>query len=113
MSRQIAGPKLVTIERRKPSGPQHTIYQEQLRDVICWRQALRASARELQEFEREIASALRCGAQVEPGEHTVELLRVTITRPYPAFYFKLAFRTQRGVSGMGLVRAKNPSPRVD
>ncbi len=90
-----AGNVVVLRLRKKNLGRfAHTIYQEDLEELLLKRRRAREAAREVEKKEEFIATALRTGARVEDGVHTADLVPVdrTAFRAKACTYFRLSVR---------------------
>jgi len=55
----------------------HTIYQEDLEELILRRNEAREACKQLREKEKFVSAALRGGARIEPGVHEAEFVPVS------------------------------------
>jgi hypothetical protein len=88
-----AGNVLVLKLRNKNLGRfVHTIYQEDLEDLLLKRRRVREAEKELKKKEEFIAAALRSGARVEDGVHTADLVPVdrSAFRAKACTYYRLS-----------------------
>lgn len=64
------------LRRRNAGRCTHTVYQEEIEKCLIKRAAVRAAEKELEEIEKYITTALRCGARIEDGSLSADLLEV-------------------------------------
>jgi hypothetical protein len=85
---------VLKLRKKNPGRFAHTIYQEDLEELLLKRRRVREAEKEVKSKEKFIATALRTGARVEDGVHTADLVPVD----RPAFrakactYFRLSVR---------------------
>ncbi|MBZ5702138.1 MAG: hypothetical protein LAN84_09845 [Acidobacteriia bacterium] len=90
-----AGNILVLKLRRKNLARfAHTIYQEDLEELLLKRRLAREALKEVEKKEEFISTALRTGACIEEGLHIAELVRVERCRfrMKSCKYFRLSVR---------------------
>lgn len=78
-SESPGSPPLTNLVRLKPRNPgrfAHTLYQEDFEKCLAQRALVRRELKELKKIENYIATAFQCGAAVEPGIYTPELIKV-------------------------------------
>jgi hypothetical protein len=98
MSAITPNPKIsvITLKPRKgnPARFNHTIYQDDLEQLLLQRRMVREAVKSLEKMEEDIACALRSGALIEGGARNAALLRVN-RKPFrvsAGFYFRLSVR---------------------
>ncbi len=82
------------VRMRDPARYAHTLYQADFEKCLAQRAALRQAEKEAKAIEKYITTALLCGATVEPGALTPELLKVR-RKAYKVgsgIYYKLEIR---------------------
>lgn len=85
---------VLKLRKKNPGRFAHTIYQEDLEELLLKRRRAREAEKEVKKKEKFIAAALRTGARVEDGVHTADLIPVE----RPAFrakactYYRLSVR---------------------
>ena len=85
---------VLRLRKKNPGRFAHTIYQEDLEELLLKRRRAREAAKEVEQKEEFIATALRTGARVEDGVHTADLIPVdrAAFRAKACKYFRLSVR---------------------
>jgi len=71
-------PEIVRIARLRPRNSgrfAHTVYQEDLEQILILKTQLRVAGKQLEAKERYVKAALRSGARVEEGIHSAKIIR--------------------------------------
>lgn len=74
---QTSQTNVVVLKPRNNGRFFHTIYQEDLEELILLSRYFSEARENWEKKKEEIRAALASGARIEPGIHTAELIRVT------------------------------------
>ena len=85
---------VLKLRKKNPARFAHTIYQEDLEELLLKRRLAREACKEVEQKEEFIATALRTGARVEEGVHVADLVPVerSAFRMKACKYFRLSVR---------------------
>jgi hypothetical protein len=85
---------VLKLRKKNPGRFAHTVYQDDLEELLLKRRRAREAREEVESKEEFIAAALRSGAGVEEGIHTAEIVPVDRGefRMKACKYFRLSVR---------------------